>query len=154
MTPFHVGLTVTDLDSAVNFFSELFGLELTQRRNLEGSYLATMLELAPGTAAEVAFLQLGDSYSLELVQYCKPKGDFDALTPADSNGKISSPNTPHFAFFVPDLERFLGRARSWNLVPLGRCNQVVPAGPYAGSRICFFRSEFGCFIEIIERKGA
>lgn len=152
MIPFHVGLTVTDLDSAVKFFSELFGLELTQRRTLEGNYLSTMLELAPGTAAEIAFLRLSDRYSLELVQYSKPEDTFDALTPVRSKGTIASPNTPHFAFFVPDLEGFLGRAESWNLVPLGRCDQVVPAGPYAGSRICFFRSEFGCFIEIIEQR--
>ena len=154
MRPFHVGLTVTDLDSAVNFFSELFGLEVTQRRHLTGSYLAEMLDLANGTAAEVAFLRLNETYSLELVQYSVPADAFEGLPPESLNGSINSPNTPHFAFFVSNLEEFIGRASTWNLHHLSEGIQVIPAGPYEGSRISFFRSDFGCFLEIIEQHDA
>jgi catechol 2,3-dioxygenase-like lactoylglutathione lyase family enzyme len=67
----HVGITVTDLDSAVAFFATL-GLEVEGRMSVEGEFLDTVIGIA-GSRTEIAMLKPpDDGPRLELSSFVRP----------------------------------------------------------------------------------
>jgi len=62
----HVGLTVADLDRAVAFYRDGFGLEVLDRFSVGGAAFATAVDV-PDAAASFAHLD-GDGVRVELVE--------------------------------------------------------------------------------------
>ena len=145
---FHTGLTVTNVDLAKDFFCAVFDLPVTAERSLEGDYLSRMLRHPDALKARIVMLQTGESTFLELVEYHDPSGSL----PAKSTATVITENgSPHFAFFVSDLERFHSKFVPKFLYPLAIDHDVIPGGPYAGGLIRFYQANFGCLIEIIQK---
>ena len=67
----HVGITVADLDAAIDFFTAL-GLEVEGRMFLEGDFLDTVCGI-PGSRTEIAMLvPPGGGSSIELGRFVRP----------------------------------------------------------------------------------
>ena len=145
---FHVGLTVAKLDEAVEFFVGVFGLELVSERPLHGPYLAHMLGHGRDLTARIAMLKIDESTFLELVEY---HSEGASLPSPSTCQKITVSGVPHFAFFVSDLEEFHQRFSDRAIYPLAPTHDVIPRGPLAGGLIRFYRTNFECFIEVIQR---
>ena len=68
----HVGITVADLDTAVEFFTSL-GLEAGDRMAVEGEFLDTVCGI-PGAACDIAMVRApGSEVSLELAEWVRPE---------------------------------------------------------------------------------
>jgi len=147
-TFFHTGLTVTDLDQAVNFFGEVMGLTVSSQRELTGDYLAHMLDYHSALTARIAMLETDDNTFLELVEYHTENQE---LPSQHVGAHITVTGTPHFAFFIDDLSSFDAKCNPKHLTPLASEADTIPGGPFAGGKIRFYASKFGCLIEAIEK---
>lgn len=93
----HVGVTVADLDAAIDFFGKL-GLELEGRMFVEGEFLDTVCGI-PDSRTEIAMLRPpGGGTALELSTFVRP--DLIAGSPNAMANQIGIRNV---AFEVADL---------------------------------------------------
>ena len=93
----HVGITVADLDTAVEFFVRL-GLELEGRMPMEGEFLDTVCGI-PNSRTELAMLRPpGGGTALELSTFLRP--DLVAGSPESMANELGIRNV---AFEVDDL---------------------------------------------------
>ena len=93
----HVGITVADLDAAVEFFLKL-GLELEGRMPMEGEFLDTVCGI-PDSRTEIAMLRLpGGGTALELATFVRPD-----LVPGSPHAMANEVGIRNVAFEVDDL---------------------------------------------------
>lgn len=93
----HVGITVADLDAAVEFFLKL-GLELEGRMPMEGQFLDTVCGI-PDSRTEIAMLRLpGGGTALELATFVQPD-----LEPGSPKAMANEVGIRNVAFEVDDL---------------------------------------------------
>ena len=93
----HVGITVADLDAAVEFFLKL-GLELEGRMPMEGEFLDTVCGI-PDSRTEIAMLRLpGGGTALELATFVRPD-----LVPGSPDAMANEVGIRNVAFEVDDL---------------------------------------------------
>jgi catechol 2,3-dioxygenase-like lactoylglutathione lyase family enzyme len=93
----HVGITVADLDSAVDFFLKL-GLELEGRMPIEGEFLDTVCGI-PNSRTEIAMLRPPDGgTALELATFVRPD-----LVPGSPDAMANEIGIRNVAFEVDDL---------------------------------------------------
>jgi catechol 2,3-dioxygenase-like lactoylglutathione lyase family enzyme len=93
----HVGITVADLDAAVEFFLKL-GLELEGRMPMEGEFLDTVCGI-PDSRTEIAMLRPpGGGTALELATFIRPD-----LVPGSPDAMANEVGIRNVAFEVDDL---------------------------------------------------
>ncbi|MFC7323898.1 VOC family protein [Halorubrum rutilum] len=102
-TPHHVGLTVADLDRAVDFYAETFDLDLAAEFAVGGEAFADAVAV-DGAAADFAHLVAGgegdgNETIVELVAY-DPEGE---PTP---DPELNRPGAVHLGLSVDDVEAF------------------------------------------------
>jgi catechol 2,3-dioxygenase-like lactoylglutathione lyase family enzyme len=131
----HVGVTVRDLDRAVAFYRDAFGLELLDRFTVSGEAFATGVGV-PGATGSFAHLDAGGT-RLELVAY-DPEGD-PMGRPA-----VNRPGTAHLGFEVADVD-----AAAADLPPDAE-RLSDPQTTDSGTRICFVRDPEGNLVELID----
>ncbi|MDT0212398.1 VOC family protein [Rothia sp. ARF10] len=107
----HVGLTVSDLDAALDFFVSL-GFELEGRMFMEGEFVDTVIGI-PGSRSEIATLFLPDDgehgrdgarTKLELSRFVHP--DHEPGSPDNMSTELGLRN---IAFQVDDLDTVVDR---------------------------------------------
>jgi catechol 2,3-dioxygenase-like lactoylglutathione lyase family enzyme len=95
----HAGITVSDLDRALDFYCGLLGLELLWRRLYEEREIAAIVGVPEATAFDIAMLRVpGSDLEIELLEYRGCERRSGAAAPSD-------PGSGHFAVFVDDVER-------------------------------------------------
>ncbi len=93
----HVGVTVADLDTAIDFFVKL-GLELEGRMPMEGEFLDTVCGI-PDSRTEIAMLRApGGGAGLELSTFFQPD-----LVPGSPEAMANEVGIRNVAFEVDDL---------------------------------------------------
>ena len=93
----HVGITVADLDAAVDFFLKL-GLELEGRMPMEGEFLDTVCGI-PNSRTEIAMLRPpGGGTALELATFIRPD-----LVPGSPDAMANEIGIRNVAFEVDDI---------------------------------------------------
>lgn len=93
----HVGITVEDLDRAVEFYRDTFGFEVLSRFEVAGDAFETGVGV-PGASGQFAHLD-ADGIRLELVSY-EPEGGEAAADALNDTG------AKHLGFEVEDLDGF------------------------------------------------
>ncbi|QUO47466.1 MULTISPECIES: VOC family protein [Halorubrum] len=96
-TAHHVGVTVADLDRAVEFYTTTFDLDVVAEFSVGGDAFAEAVGVE-GAAAEFAHLDAGDAV-VELVAY-----DPD-VDPSDEP-ELNRPGATHLGLAVDDVEAF------------------------------------------------
>lgn len=91
---FHVGLTVDDLDASLVFYTEVVGMEVTERIHRRSKHFDELMANAGQTEVKVAYLALGP-FCLQLIEYVTGGGDRLRL------GHDKAGN-PHLCFYVAD----------------------------------------------------
>ena len=143
----HVGITVPNLDVAIDFFVDAFDAKVVF---LSGPY-ENFGYVWPGNegpeeaSLRLAVLTLGDSHNIELLEYANRVGveDRPAPQPADRGGM-------HLALYVEDIgevgERLAARDDIRVLAPV----QVEEGGPIDGLIWCYVLTTFGLVIELLK----
>ncbi|MGF1524623.1 MAG: VOC family protein [Leptolyngbyaceae cyanobacterium] len=115
-----IALTVADIDTAQNFYTQALGFKTIQDLTLEA---ATYSQLAPSTSGPVRILtlQLGDE-QVELIQYLELKAK-----PIPRDSQSNDLWFQDMAIVVSDMDRAYEHLRSFAITPISDGPQTLPA---------------------------
>jgi len=134
-TAHHVGVTVSDLNRAVEFYRDVFGLEMLDRFSVSGEAFATGVGV-PDATGSFAHLD-ADGIRVELVEY-DPDGENCAAE------TVSQTGAKHLGLAVDDLDAF------YENLAEGVETISEPQTTASGTRILFVRDPEGNLIEVLE----
>jgi catechol 2,3-dioxygenase-like lactoylglutathione lyase family enzyme len=136
----HVGITVADLDTAIDFFVGL-GLELEGRMFMEEEFLDTVCGI-PDSRTEMAMLRLPEGgTSVELGTFIRPE-----TVPGQPTAMSNVSGIRNVAFEVDDLPALVEKlaADGYGL--------VGGIGDYQGVwRMCYVRGPEGIIVALAQR---
>ncbi|MEF8856834.1 MAG: VOC family protein, partial [Haloplanus sp.] len=122
LTPHHFGVTVTDLDRAVEFYRDVFEFDPPERFSVSSTAFADAVDVAGATGRFAHFVL--DGARIELVEY-DPEG-------SDATGAaVNQPGAKHLGLAVDDLDAFYA-----DLDP-SVTTLSEPRTTESGTRICF-----------------
>lgn len=141
----HTGIVVRDLNQALRFFKEVFGLDPIFIHDSSGPEIDReelgRLVGVPNPDIRFAFMQVGDT-SFELVQYRSPEGRaFDR--------RNNDVGTMHLCFEVDDIHQSRKRLKEWG-IEFTTDPIHVDAGPFAGYSFAYFKGHDGLTFELFE----
>jgi catechol 2,3-dioxygenase-like lactoylglutathione lyase family enzyme len=142
----HVGLTVPDINQAIEWFDDVMGaaapLTFGPFSDPVGTFMQDLLGVHPRAVIDqITMLRIGRSANIELFKYEAPDQRHTFPRNSDWSGH-------HIAFYVTDIAEAVDYMQSRGvqkfLGPL-----PVTDGPAAGQSINYFRTPFGTYIELI-----
>ncbi len=140
-----VGMTVSDLDRSVAFFTDVLGFEKVSEVEIAGDDYEH-LEGVFGLRMRVARLRLGDE-SLELTRYLAPRG-----RPVPIDSRSNDRWFQHVAIIVSDMDGAYRRLRDHHVEHASsgpqRLPETIPAA--AGIRAFYFKDPDGHPLEILQ----
>lgn len=138
----HVGLTVSDLDRSVAFYTAVFGFEPGMRVRRTASWIGEIV----GEPADLEFahLHLPSGLHLELIQYRMPA----PLSPSD--GLTWRPGHQHFCLTVTGIESWVEQALAAGARIVSGEPVEIAEGKNAGARCCYLRGPDEETIELFE----
>jgi catechol 2,3-dioxygenase-like lactoylglutathione lyase family enzyme len=142
----HVGLTVPDIDEAVDWFEEVMGcsapLTFGPFSDPTGTFMQDLLGVHPRAVIEqITMIRCGKSANIELFEYDAPDQRTDPPKNSDYAGH-------HVAFYVDDIDAAVAHMTAHGVEKLLGPLPVTD-GPAAGQTINYFRAPFGTYVELI-----
>ena len=139
----HVGITVPDLNQAVEWFEDILGAVAPLTFGpFAGSFLEGALGVVPGTQIDqITVLRIGHSAGIELFEYESPGQRQDMPKNSDWTGH-------HVAFYVTDIEDAVEYMDSRGVQRMFGPFTLTD-GPAAGQSINYFKTPWGGYIEFI-----
>lgn len=139
----HVGLTVTDLDRSVKFYTEILECSIVVQQEKEGGYLAAIVGY-PDAHVKMAHLQPpGSAQRIELFEYCTPRSAPRDLEPRNVGNA-------HVCFVVNDLAALYERLVEHGVETLSPPVEV-DTGVNKGGAALYLRDPDGITLEIFQR---
>src|SRR5438477_1044593 len=138
-----VGMTVSDMDRSMAFYSELAFQKVSDVEVLGEQY--EHLEGVFGARMRIVRMQLGNEY-LDLTEYLTPRG---RLIPADS--RSNDLWFQHIAIVVRDMDQAFEKLRALKVQFVSTGPQTLPASlpAAAGIKAFYFRDPDGHNLEVI-----
>lgn len=142
----HIGLTVPDMDEAVDFFTEILGCQKAMSfgpfRDDQGTFMQDLLDVDPrAVIRQITLLRCGFGSNIELFDYSAP--DQKEVRPRNSD--IGG---HHIAIHVDDIEAAAAYLRAHGVRTL-MGPMPVTEGPAAGQTILYFFAPWGLQMELI-----
>jgi len=134
-TAHHVGVTVADLDRAVDFYAETFDLDVVAEFSVGGDAFAEAVAVE-GASAEFAHLDAGDAI-VELVAY-------EPTAEAGADPELNRPGATHLGLTVDDVEAF------YEDLPDDVETLSPPRTTSSGTTILFVKDPEGNLIEVLD----
>lgn len=140
-----IGMTVSDLDRSVEFYSKILHFEKIAEHEAAGEAYEH-LEGVFGLRMRIARLRLGDE-SIELTEFLAPKG-----RPIPADARSNDFSFQHLAIIVSDMDKAYAWLRQNRVRHASPGPQRLPdSNPVAGGiRAFYFRDPDGHFLEILE----
>jgi catechol 2,3-dioxygenase-like lactoylglutathione lyase family enzyme len=140
----HVGLTVPDLDAAVEFFVRVLGCEFVFDGGEFGGdpdFMVNRLNVHKDARVRYCFLRCATGPNLELFEY-------DAPGQAQTPPRNSDVGGHHLAFHVDDIDAAVAHLKRHGVAVLGEKPVRIEAGLAAGSRWVYFLAPWGLQLEL------
>jgi catechol 2,3-dioxygenase-like lactoylglutathione lyase family enzyme len=141
---FHGGITVSDMDRALEFYRDFLGLELLYDRETTAPYLGEMIGLE-SPDLRIAFLRTGpgDEGYIELLEYRSIERRLVGHAPWD-------PGSGHICFSVVDVDRLYAELLRSGYTARSAPVDIV-SGPNTGSRAVYVSDPDGHWVELFQR---
>lgn len=140
----HIGLTVPDLDEAIDFFINVIGCELVFHGGGSGknpAFMQTSLSVHPDSEVKYCFLRCRQGANFEVFEYSSP----DQNTSPPKNSDIGG---HHIAFYVDDIEAAVTYLKANSVQIQGEINHIAD-GPAGGSAWVYFLAPWGLQLELV-----
>jgi catechol 2,3-dioxygenase-like lactoylglutathione lyase family enzyme len=138
----HIGIVVSDMEMAIDFYCNTIGFDLVQKVDLcKGETVEKGVGI-PGAELKLAQLKMCDSDTvIELLQFIKPKGK-----PVSKKNRSNNLGIRHVAFNVDDLDGYYDRlvSRGVKLVSPGVMDSST------GEKFCYFYDPDGNILEFLK----
>lgn len=140
-----IGITVNDIDRAVDFYTKVLGFRKVAESEVAGEHYERLYGVF-GMRLAIVTMQLGDE-RIELMQFLAPRG---RPTPVDS--RSNDRWFQHVAIIVSDMDRAYARLRQHKVEHASSGPQLLPAwNPNAGGIAAFyFRDPDGNHLELLQ----
>ena len=141
----HVGLTVADLDRALEFWCGRLGLRMLDRVTETGTDVASLIG-EDSVELEIADLDAGDGRIIELIRYIRPAG-------RPIQARSSDPGSAHIGLRVDDIHAALERIHGSQGRQISRVPVLLhdPGGAWDGVTCCYIADPDGNILELIQR---
>lgn len=141
----HIGLTVPDLDQAVDFFVNVIGCEPFYDLGpfiADDDWMASHLNVHPRAVVKrLKFLRCATGANLELFEYTAPEQQRSPPHNSDVGGH-------HLAFYVDDIEAAVTYLKKHNIRVLGEPT-FRSAGPSGGQTWVYFLAPWDLQLELV-----
>ena len=143
----HHGLTVSDIDEAIAWYTSLLDLELVHRQRQDNSYTQALVGV-PGAVLEVAQLAIpaspprASTHHIELIQYVR--GRTDSPSPL-----VNQVGVGHLAFVVQDATSLARRATAMGATVRNPPVDITE-GANAGGKACYLHDPDGNTLEFLQ----
>jgi catechol 2,3-dioxygenase-like lactoylglutathione lyase family enzyme len=140
-----VGITVDDMDRAIDFYTHVLTFEKVSEREVSGEDYEHLFGVF-AMRLHVVRMRLGDE-SIELMQFLAPRG-----RPAPADSKSNDRWFQHVAIIVSNMDEAYARLRSFKVEHASSGPQRLPdSNPNAGGiKAFYFRDPDGNHLEILE----
>lgn len=135
LTAHHTGITVHDLDTAIEFYRDVLGLDVAAEFTLSDDDFAAAVAVE-GATGNFAHLDAGGS-RVELIEY-EPEGETVGET------MVNQPGAKHLGLATDDVDGF------YEGLPESVETLSEPRTTGSGSRILFVRDPEGNLVELVE----
>lgn len=140
----HISYTVSDLEQARRFFTDVLGLRATEVRELSGERVELMFGV-PDLRVRVSNIVLPDNGNIELAQYLSPRSREIDLAPGNTG-------LAHLALTVDDIQQeyedLCEKGVHFIHAPLW-----AKEGSLSGWGLCRFYGPDGITVELMEAPG-
>jgi len=139
-----VGMTVSDMDDSVDFYSNVLGFTKVSDIEVWGEDYEHLQGIF-GIRMRILRLKLGDEY-IELTEYLTPKG-----RPIPVDSRSNDRWFQHIAIVVSDIDKAYEQLRKFKVQHTSTAPQEIPAWnkPAAGIKAFYFKDPDGHNLEII-----
>ena len=140
-----VGLTVSDMDRSVTFYTEVLDFRQVSDDELAGDAYEQLTGVF-GSRVRVARLRLGNEY-LQLTEFLAPRG-----RPAPADSRSNDHWFQHVAIIVRDMDSAYARLRRFRVQHASTGPQLLPPTipAAAGIRAFYFRDPDGHPLELLQ----
>ena len=140
-----IGITVSDMDRAVAFYTSVLTFEKVSDVQVDGREYELLTGVF-GARARIVRLRLGRE-RLELTEFLAPRG-----RPIPADMRANDLAFQHVAIIVSDMDAAYARLRQANVVHASTSPQRLPDwNPQAGGiRAFYFRDPDGHFLEVLQ----
>jgi catechol 2,3-dioxygenase-like lactoylglutathione lyase family enzyme len=135
----HCALTVSNMERALGFYRDLFGLEVASDRE-DADYVERITGV-PGAHLRLVHLT-GYGYRIELLEYLAPRGEPRARALPDAG-------SAHVCFLTDDLDAEVTRLQAAG-VTFRSLPVTTTSGPNKGGRGIYVEDPEGNAVEVIE----
>ncbi|MBP2295624.1 VOC family protein [Azospirillum rugosum] len=143
----HVNISVRDLDRAIRFYGETFGLTLMLRQTLSGDWFDA-IRGTEGAVADCAILVDAEhGLRIEMLCFPQPQPGPGGMDDAD----MDKVGIGHFAITVDDIDAVRERAIRAGATPVGAVVEVPRSILPKGKRMCYLRDPDGILLELAQR---
>ena len=136
----HFALTVADVDRSTVFYGGL-GFDVVADREVSGGYVEEVTGVA-GAQVRLVFLS-GFGHNLELLEYCRPRGEQRAR-------RFQDAGSAHICLLADDLDAAVERLRECGVRFRSAGPVAVTSGPNRGRRAIYAEDPDGNAVEIVE----
>lgn len=132
----HFSFTVSDLEAAVDFYTENLGFECVHRQRQDNDYTRQLVGY-PDAVLSVAQLAIPgnarsfSTHDLELVEYVVPKG-------RRQDDNICHPGAAHLALIVGDIDDWYQRLTKAGVVFFSKPNEITAGVNLGGYTVYFY----------------
>jgi len=126
-----IGITVSDMDRALSFYSNVLGFEKVSEEELFGEPYETLNNLF-GLRMRIVKMKLGEE-SIELIDYLTAGG-----RSIPENAKSNDLSFQHIAIVVSDMDAAYAHLRKFNVEQVSTAPQTIPATNTAAAGIRAF----------------
>ena len=143
----HTGITVSNLERALEFWQNVLGFEFSHRAHQSGE-MVEQITGVKGAELKLAVVKAPGGHKIELLEYLAPpdRKQHADLRPCDV-GHV------HVALMVDDLDAVLNTIAASGWEAAGK-PQTLQSGPNAGKRVLYVRDPDGTTIEFMQPSGS
>jgi catechol 2,3-dioxygenase-like lactoylglutathione lyase family enzyme len=138
----HIGLTVSNLQASVQFWSQVMGFSVLYTNQVTDSHFLEHVTGVAGAKLRLAMLAAPSGHRLELIEYETGASEPTIATP-------SAPGASHVALEVTDLDGVLERMKAYGWCPRGEV-QTILGGRRAGLRVVYCFGPDSLTLELME----
>jgi catechol 2,3-dioxygenase-like lactoylglutathione lyase family enzyme len=140
----HSGITVRNLETALEFYVDILGLKLLSTQVAQSDYIFDIVEIPGLKEIKIAFVEVPGGHVFEILEYV-------GVDTYPGNARSCDYGTGHICLQVENLEEMFGSLSAKGVRFKSKKVANITAGANKGSKAVYMLDPDGYIIELMER---